>query len=367
MGSILRALKSGDINPLRKYKVNLTMLKEYRSRPGDSNPLETFRIHRKGFTVADWDLLGMTDENREGYLSSKQYYSLHPYNGTYSSWIDDKLTLWYLCRGTELAQNMPVYYFQIDGERIMPLTDGDGAEGAEAIVRLLEKLGTLALKKVKGSIGRGFYKAEFRDGAYFLNDERLTRDELCSRASALDGYIVCEYLRPHEELAKVFPNTPNTFRYLACRIDGKLRFLKSFIRFGSSSTGYVEAFNQGGILCYIDEEGAYGSGYAIDRSDGLSTKIVTFHPDTGAVLGGTIPLWDKVQEAVTTFDKLFPQLDYVGFDFVITDDDRVIILEINSLTSLDCIQLDCSLLDTEVGKAFFGPKLAKRPGKATAS
>lgn len=48
-----------------------------------------------------------------------------------------------------------------------------------------------------------------------------------------------------------------------------------------------------------------------------------------------------------------PQMKYMGFDFVVTDREQVKLLEINSLTSLDSIQLDRSILETENGKWFF--------------
>ena len=44
---------------------------------------------------------------------------------------------------------------------------------------------------------------------------------------------------------------------------------------------------------------------------------------------------------------------YLGFDFVVTDTGGVKLIEINSLTSLDTMQADCSILETENGKWFF--------------
>lgn len=42
----------------------------------------------------------------------------------------------------------------------------------------------------------------------------------------------------------------------------------------------------------------------------------------------------------------------MGIDFVVTSDERVKVLEINSLTSLDSIQLDSSILDTNAGDFY---------------
>lgn len=362
MDNPISALAQGDVSSLRKYRVYRTMIRDYSQSGVD--PIAAWKIHRRGFTVNDWQLLGLGEDNYKRYLTSKQYSFLHPMNGTYSSWIDDKLTLKYLCAGTPAGEYFPDYYFLLEGEKPLRLPDyrapHGGPEASFAdVANLLEVEGALAIKRIKGSIGEGFYKAEFDGSSYLLNGERHTKENFVSKVSELSSYLVTEYLRPHSELAKIYPNTPNTFRYLACRVDGVLVLLKSFIRFGCSKTGFVENFNSGGVLCYIDDSGHYDGGYVISRDGGLHCEKVTIHPDSGAQLVGRIPLWDRVVEAVTRLDLLFPQLEYAGIDFVVTDRDEVKILEINSLTSLDAIQIDCSLLDTEVGRAFFLPRLER--------
>ena len=163
-----------------------------------------------------------------------------------------------------------------------------------------------------------------------------------------------EYLHPHKELAAFWPKTANTLRYLLCRVDGEYYMLKSFIRFGGSKTGEVENFNTGGVLCYIDENGIFDGGYIIEKSKKNLTSVeVNMHPDTGRKLNGTIPMWDEVKKAAVGIAKYLPETKYLGYDFVVTDKNEVKLLEINSLTSLDALQLDCSLLDTEIGRRFF--------------
>lgn len=130
--------------------------------------------------------------------------------------------------------------------------------------------------------------------------------------------------------------------------------LKSFIRFGSRKTGNVENFNRGGVLCYIDPKGVFQGGYLLQKKGAhFRTTNISIHPDTKEELIGEIPCWNEVNNAVRGIEKLLPQTRYLGFDFVITDKNEVKLLEINSLTSLDSIQLDGSILNTENGKWFF--------------
>ena len=52
------------------------------------------------------------------------------------------------------------------------------------------------------------------------------------------------------------------------------------------------------------------------------------HPDTGVLIEGQIPLWDKVKEVVQKICLTIPELEYLGFDIAITDH-GVKVLEIN--------------------------------------
>lgn len=113
--------------------------------------------------------MGLTDKTQKSYLSTRDYCSLHPLNGNYSSWIDDKLTLKYILHGTEAGQYMPNYYFELmhDG-RVVGLMDLDEKyeESFNGVVELLIDKKHLAFKLLKSSLGVGFYRAEYKDGMF---------------------------------------------------------------------------------------------------------------------------------------------------------------------------------------------------------
>lgn len=305
--------------------------------------------------MPDWNFLNLSKDTCGEYLSNAQYYGMHPINGCFSAWIDDKLTLKYLCAGTELDAYMPEYYFQIDsGGRILPLTDYETDEslsGAEDVARLLRNKSELAIKLIAGSIGEGFYKAEYKDGEYFINGEPLDEADFCMRIRVLKDYLITEYLHPHRDLAKFCPSTVNCIRYLSGRMDGKMVMLRGYIRFGTKASGFVENYNAGGVLCYLNGNGQFSGGNVIDTKTGKN-MIISSHPDSEAELVGQIPLWGGIVEAGKKLDRHFPQLDYLGTDFVITSEGKVKILEINSLTSLDGLQLDGSILKTPAGRFY---------------
>ena len=136
--------------------------------------------------------------------------------------------------------------------------------------------------------------------------------------------------------------------------------LKSFVRFGTKHSGMVENFNSGGILCYLDQNGSFTEGFVISDFRNMSVKNIQNLPDTNLPLQGRIPHWDVIESIVEKTDRLFPMLNYLGFDFVVTSDDKVKILEINSLTSLDSFQMDSSVFDSKIGRTFFSDLLSRK-------
>lgn len=355
---VISIIKKHEFYKLKKYKVYGGMLNDYKKRPGGANIFEISSMHRKGFLVSDWKIMRLTKENYKSFLSSKQYSSYHPINGYYTKLIDDKITIKYILSGTELDKYTPDYYFLIDESghifSMMDLPVKKDSYDAADIVELLKSKQVLAVKLVTGSIGRGFYKCEYKEEKIFTNGNEMSESEFIAFLSGLRNYIIMEYLRPHAELAAFWATTANTMRYILCRVDGEYYMLKSFIRFGSKTTGEVENFNTGGVLCYIDDEGHFDGGYLIERSKKkLSSVFTDKHPDTGKKIEGIIPLWSEVQKAAISIAKYLPETKYLGYDFVVTDKNKVKLLEINSLSSLDSIQMDKSILETEVGKKFF--------------
>ena len=89
----------------------------------------------------------------------------------------DKVSLRYMF--DDFSAYLPKYYYNLvrrDG-KVTLLTMQDTPEGYavtfEDVLRLLREKGILALKQTEGSHGVGFYKLEYRDGAYLVNEQEL--------------------------------------------------------------------------------------------------------------------------------------------------------------------------------------------------
>ena len=239
----IKYLISGELYKLRKYNIIKSYVHDYKNDP--LHFLHTMMIHRRGFTVTDWDVCGINRSNYKKYLTSRDYSKIHPLNGYYSKIIDDKITIKYVLSGEMTKEYLPKYYYMIDGDGfIFPLMDmqKNGNPEANDIIDLLKDKKKLALKLVGGSIGKGFYKIEYADQKIYVNQNELSADKFEEFIKKCKDYIISEYLQPHPDLAEFCPNTPNTLRYLVGRVGQEWRLLKSYIRFGTNKSGVVENF-----------------------------------------------------------------------------------------------------------------------------
>ena len=312
------------------------------------------RTHLKGWSYSDWCVMGLTDEKQKSYLSTVQYTSLHPLNGVYSSWIDDKLILKYILHGTKAGQYMPDYYYQLmDDGRIVGLMDLPSEYGAtvDGIARLLRDKRLLAFKLMKASLGVGFYRVEYKDGKYWMNDEQLDLLQFVNRLKELRGYLVTEYLLPHPEFAKFCDKSVGCLRFLLGRkLNGEIIDIYSFMRFGTARSKFVENYAAGGVLAIV-HDGKYSNGNIFDFSTLKNIKI-DVHPDTGVPIKGEIPYWENVKKIAHLIADVMPQMIYMGIDFCITHDEKIKIIEINSLPSLDGFQFVQSIFETPAGEFY---------------
>lgn len=318
---------------------------------------------RHGFTANALAVYGQgLRVNYRSYLSNKQYYSLHPINGQYSFWIDDKLTMKYVF--SKYNEFLPNYYFQINDNGMMRLSDCQRRyeTSVEGIMKCLDDVKVLALKRMYGSCGIGFYKLEKLEGdTYKITDESATREDVIKLLESLKGYLVQEYIINHNVLHTIWPGATNTVRVLMANVDSAPVLMRSFIRFGNAQSKGVDNRHAGGIEAVIDEaNGRIVYAYAQDDY-GVPHQIMN-HPDSGKSFDVVIPHWGDMISKLCDICVDFPQLCYLGFDVAVTETGFKI-LEINSLSGLVACQLIKPLLADEKTRMIyekFGLKLDKR-------
>ncbi len=293
---------------------------------------------RYGFRPSDMNVYGRENlrAHRADYLSIRDYYKLHPINGEYSFWIDDKLTMKYVF--SRFDAYLPAYYYQLEKKRIMRLPNcpEECGEDIDGILALLRQQKVLAAKRLWGSCGQGFYRLEYRDGQYSVTGKPCDEAEMRTFLAGLYSYLIMEYIVNHPVLREIWPDATNTMRVLIANCGGELVVMRSFIRFGNARSNGVDNAHAGGIEAIIDEDS--GKILFTQAQDPYGNPtVITQHPDSGVSFDVEIPRFAEIVDTLKTICRDVPQLRYMGFDVAVTEDGFKI-LEINSLSGLMAAQ-----------------------------
>lgn len=231
----------------------------------------------------------------------------------------------------------------------------------QGIINLLKEKQLLAAKLESGTLGKGFRKLAYDGHDYYINNQLSTGmevEELIGTwlGSREESYLITEYIQAHPDLGKIWNDAPDSLRIMVIREKEKIpEIVFCFIRFGVKNTGVVE--DPCGVRCRVDlETGHFSDGEIHTDFQMLESK---FHPDSKVLVEGVVPHWRLVREKIIEISSTIPQVRYLGYDVIITDDGFKII-EINSHQGLELIQTYQPLLMDERSKGFFRKLLEEK-------
>lgn len=320
---LTRFLCPPKMRPLIYKWWHITMWDDLFSRNGVSLKEKRW-AYKHGFLSYRLEQYGITEDNYKDFISDYDYRYLRHINNKYRVWLEDKITVKYIC--SDYNQFFPQYYYHISvrngQKRIIPLMDCPEGFGTdfEDIFRLVEKVGVLACKPQRGSQGEGFYKFSYHNGKYYLNHKESSKDEVYEILNNEESqYLITEYIQMHSSLKKIYDGAVNTLRIIVFKKDGKTPEIgNAYMRFGSSKTGAVDNMGAGGMFVQVDiETGRFHNGKIITENNILPCS---HHPDTGELIEGILPNWDIVKQGVIDLSYAMPQLEYLGFDVAISED-----------------------------------------------
>jgi len=182
---------------------------------------------------------------------------------------------------------------------------------ADALRTFAQRLGTIVTKEPVGQAGTGvhrYHAAEIDDWDTF-HAALLARGEL----------LVEEVIVQHAALAAVCPGTVNTTRVTAFFDGEKTHILAIAQKFGRGAVSDQMTF--GGFYTMLDDDGhAVGAGY---DSHG---HVYEHHPDSGVRIADfQLPMMDEVRAFIDRVARVVPQVQYVGWDIVVTPTGPVLV------------------------------------------
>lgn len=286
--------------------------------------------YKHGFLQSTVDASGITKKNHHLFLSDRDYFLGHPYNGAYSSIIDNKLWLRFLL--VDEMSIIPTYYFFKDEMGLLDLLNNKRVSN-DLFYEVLGKEKQLVLKHTHSSGGKGFYLVELIDEKLYVNRKPRTKEQVSSLLNSLVYYVITEYVKQHKYSGVINSSSLNTIRFITFWNYSKKSFdiFSSFHRFGCNNS-LVDNTGQGNsILGFIDYKKGVLRGDGILSLDGkylYSDSVV--HPNSKIELKDIqIPYYQEAKEKIIDICNKNSFLRYMGFDIAITDTGFKII-EINS-------------------------------------
>ena len=322
---------------------------------------------KKGFFPGRIKLYGLDENNYMDYLPDYKYFMLHPLNHHFKMWVNDKLTLKYILNSNGCEASMPEYYLYVENDnQYTYLMDSPSniEKNEDYILNLLKHKGCLAMKPNSGtSGGLGFIKLELRGDTIYENNRPIDDARYKEIISNMKNYIVTEYVKQHEDLAKIWGNSECTLRVIMVKNpkddvynESKWSCTVSYARFGSSVSGGASNLSSGGIGIGFDFETGEFNDFSIRYKkfceDG--NTILYQHPDTKVTWKGQkLPNWEYVKGMLKNICEHVSSLSYLGFDVIITPDGMKL-CEINTHPACDYEQVMCGpILAKEDAKKFF--------------
>lgn len=173
------------------------------------------------------------------------------------------------------------------------------------------------VKPIGGAGGKGVKLVSVEGESAQSVAEKILHD-YCGKLSR--GAIVEEVIIQDERMSKLHPESVNTIRVPAFRLDDRTIIFHPFLRVGKGDS-FVDNASSGGVYCPIDAD----TGVVILAAD-KDGKHYQLHPETNQQLVGyTIPEWEKAKEFVNKLVEVVPTNRYTGWDIALSKNGWVLV------------------------------------------
>lgn len=298
-----------------------------------------------GFLADQWILYDLDNNDRHDYLSEFDWYRTRFINEPFSYMLNNKL----ICN--EILQQYirvpEIYLIKINGTLKAKKV---GMLSCEDAVEILKTHKNLFLKVFGAGKGLDVNQFTYSDNRIYINGIEKTPTEYKALLESKDNWFICEGIEQHPYADSIYDKTLNTMRIITIRNidDGNMKVTFAVQRIGIEASIPVDNGSRGGLAAKIDLQ----SGTLSHARSMQNKKIYRTHPDSGNPIEGVvIPDWPAIEKKITELADLFPYLNLIAWDVLLTGDGPCII-EANNSSGVNILQLWGGLRQSDLGKFF---------------
>lgn len=290
-----------------------------RAMAADAPAREIRRALDWGFDAATIRRFGITPENRDAFLSAREYLYAQPLNGTYAKWIRDRvsaLMVFHPFVGMFAPTHFQVYR-RSRGVHFVPLSDEATSRGAnlDAVAQVLQRHGELELRPTQWRdrvIARVAH-----DGAHFLvNGMACTPGEfyeLLASFTRRSSLVVVEPRAAEDEAER---ETVSVTMLNAAGDDPRavqvLRHVPAVL------PGAAEG-DERAVTLYALADPATGAYRGAKRVVDGELRAYEDHPGTGELIDGAIREWPRLLATLQEMGRFAPQLRFMQYRIELSD------------------------------------------------
>lgn len=146
--------------------------------------------------------------------------------------------------------------------------------------------------------------------------------------------LIEDFIVQHPDVAKIYPDSVNTYRIVTVARHGVANVVYAFIRIGNGGR-FVDNINSGGMAAPVDVQTGVIQYAAIDKD----SRYYEVHPVTRCPIAGyQLPYWSESVALCLEAAKVVPQLGYVGWDVAVSENGPQLI-EGNHFPGHDILQM----------------------------
>ncbi len=290
---------------------------------------EKLNYNRLGFTNEDYYDFTLKHNDYHDYISFRERWRLEYLNGRFSYILGEKL----------MFERIFGHYIRVphincwvkNGQCI----DMEAGEQTDILPLLMVKKQLIAKPTRSGGGGAGIHKILYDGSEYWVDQIKVSADELKKTIASWEEYIVVDFVKQAEYSNCIYPETTNSMRVVTVKHkDNNYDVALAFHRFGSNFSFPVDNICSGGLVSLVDIE--HGTLSVAKRATEPEIEYDK-HPDTGTQIEGVeISNWENIKDILIKTHQKFPYYIFLAWDVVIDDEGRINILEINRGSDLNC-------------------------------
>lgn len=304
----------------------------------------------RGFSLSEYVYYNLKDNDYKDYISEYKRILSRNINGDYKIILDDKVLFEEIFRK---SIKVPENYAWIKDGIIYGLHENNISN--DNIIEYLMRIKIAVLKWTNGGGGKGVSVIEYKDNMFFINSKKCNETDVYNLFKYNGTAILCEYIEQGEFPKSLYPYSANTIRLVCAKKKNEkyAKIVKAVQRIGNEYSRPVDNLSSGGLVSEIDiETGKLDE--AIQKIGPKENILKKFdkHPDTGMLIKDkVIPNWDNIKNQVLNLTNMYPYLNFVAWDVLITEK-GICIIEGNASSGTDLFQLKKGVKKSELGDIY---------------